>query len=348
MALAIPQLECPPSVKTAEGRLRCAIRMQQLQMDVDALNLNVLRDKGLTGKCLERERWNFIVAQRAKKRPISKEICRLRPIVFPDRLHWGPDSGEVDQSHVLKLEARADKRFDAGLKGHPLLVVPKIQVEFVDPYEDFDTYTEVDIEEEPLPGRLDVSGNTATWTALDRNEGDVYLWKARPTAGDFTHLGVAEWTATLVNSMVSFGGYADEVEDCFNNNDWAGWLFYQAGGNNIYIAQYKNTGIQDFDHWAGAALNVPYYVTWDRAGSTVTADIYTGGHGGVFKDRLVMDDDGVDRAYAMAMSSREHVTGGKDSSGSFQEWDWQEATGIGDVFGRAGGTVGSSVIIGKG
>ena len=302
----------PPSVTTDEDRLRCCIRMHGLQMAADARNLDVLRDKGLTGAALERERWNFIIAQAPKVAEVSREICRVRPIVFPNRLKQAFDSNEP--SYVCKLEARADKRWDLDLADHPLLTVPKIQVDVSDPYEDFDTYAEVDV----VADRLARSGAQVDWTALDADE-EAYVWKAKTSTGSFVHRGVAQNTAASATGIVCFGGYATEEDDAFNNNDWAGWLFF--GAATIYIAQYKVTSLEASDNWAGASVGVPYYLTWNRAGAVVTGTIRITSHTGAVQDVLSMNDDGVERTIAMPASVR-WWTGGRSITGWFKNWDW--------------------------
>ena len=317
-------LDLPSSVKTDEDRLRCAVSMQRILHE----QWRRFVEAG-TNTHERNQEWRNRMAR------LSRTIVAKRKAVFPNRTEPGDD----DAWDLFKAESRGDKRWDSDLIGHPVLTARDVrtlpQAPIIDPYQNFNKYTEVDTASRATVASDGLSVSVST---LDNDE-EMYVYfdyGASFFAGDFTHYVEATLTAHSGASATGvFYGTSNEVDDMWNNSNFAGMDFYYQ--QRVYAIHRETPDFSDYDGTVqGAiALTVPHFIDYARATSTVTANIYTGSHGGVGVDTLVMDDGGDARRYAFAVNSRNAAETVRSSTYTMQNLDLQ--IGSYPIPGRIGG-----------
>jgi len=294
MAIEVPKVfVLPDIVKTDEDTLRCAVAMQGI--------LHRERDRVVGQGDDTPEKW---ADWRKRMVQLSPTIVAKRNGRWPNRQ---PD--DDDGWQTLKAESRIDHRWDSELVGHPILtpstsvIVP--QAPRVDPYQNLNAATETDVGADRLTVAAD--GLSYAVTALDNDE-LVKLMRSFGSgffAGDFTHYVEHKLTANSGASATGvFYGTATEDDTMWNNDDFAGMDFFY--NRRAFVIHRKAGAFGDFDGTAtdAIALGTWHFTDYSRATSTVTANIYTGSHGGTPIDTLVDDDDGTNREFFVPMSCR--------------------------------------------
>lgn len=195
--------------------------------------------------------------------------------------------------------------------------------DFVDPYENFTTYTEQDD-----GGYLSVAENVITFTNAPNNE-VAYVRKAHTISGDFEHLH--KWTSTWLADDYAFAGVWD-INDGYDSwwtqkNAYNGAVLYiktysGASGYGCYLYSAEDDDYEAESMWTSSTTR--YCTTW-RSGTDLHSSLYTDAARTNLDDTLDVTfvTDSFDYVYPFIAQNAGDASA---STGTSEDLDLQEAT----------------------
>lgn len=197
-----------------------------------------------------------------------------------------------------------------------------------DPFEDFSSYDEVDEESD-----ITITGtDNITVVSMDKDV-DSYVRDSKGANhfGDFEHLITVSMSSFGGTGYVSFwatdNGSATEANRDSNNE---GMNVYSYGSNEWLLIKDWTNDETDYD--LSTDEETYYYLTIERADTTLTCKIYTDEERTVLDDTLSITCGTGAYEYVYGCSSKGDVSGGSVASASILNLDLQEAEESPDVY----------------
>jgi len=272
------------------------------------------------GKIDERKWLNFLHIFKPLNRELCKELNAIKDPLITG-LAIAQKIAPVDFDIVgWKTPFKENTLFENLIKDEiNSLVIPDLDLVFVDPYEDFTTFTEYD-----LNNHISVDSATkVSWTGISRNE-DAWLYKDYGIGhfGDFEHFTeglVSAQTASGFGMVWAMANIIDETRAQRDSTDKNMDAFFYGGTPLFYLQTQASQ-----DGSISLSLSTLYYFTIERSGTTGTCKIYSDSGRTTLLDTLTTTTATTTYRYLYPCASENEATV-QTSTGYCQNLDIQEA-----------------------
>ena len=270
----------PPSISSDYEKLAAVyVLIEQMRLEHNRVGAIAAKDRENY-----KDRWDaYTDIFRRKLRPLLNEQNRLRDNirrqVFTDTEWTEITSGD---SHDVMTSIWGDKYILKELPTEATCdVINQLKVidfhaldgSFVDPYEDFTTYTESDPQ-----SAITVTSTNVSWVNLDRDGSSrVYKDYGSGHFGDLEHLITvcADGTVYHGDALGHWGLYNVDDADMTDYPALRVNLNYYTGSNyRIYLVEVDDGGSGQFDYTTTISWGDEKYLTIDRDGSDFDCYIY--------------------------------------------------------------------------